>query len=129
MPNLLDMMTDDDRKLVKKWAAERKNPRYKPDIPMPFFLCAQLGYYYGWQAVVDYRRGYHVGYDSKGNIKRYSFGLEEASALIKAAEKVHYLLKMDEGRIHAATNVSSGDKKYAKANAEYVNQIAKNLNE
>lgn len=127
MPNLLDLMTEEDRQLVKKWAVERKTPKHKQDIPMPLFLAAQLGYYYGWDAVVDYRRGYHIGIEA-GIPKRYAFTFEDAVALVKAAEKLHYLLKLDEGRIHAATQVSSGDKKYAKANAEYVNQIVKSVN-
>lgn len=127
MPNLLDLMTDEDKAWVKQRTVERSQPKYKQDIPMPLFLCAQLGYYYGWEAVVDFRLGYHVGYDAKGQIKRYAFGLEDAVGLIEAARKVHYRLKMDEGRIHAANNLSTNDKKFAKANAEYVNQIAKKV--
>lgn len=137
MPNLLDLMTEEDRVLVKKWAIERKNPKYKQDIPMPLYICAQLGYYYGWDAVMDYRRGYSIGYepikDKEGNstnqlqMVRYAFELEDAVGLIKAAEKVHYRLALDNGRIDAATSVSSNDKKYARANAEYVNRIAKNV--
>lgn len=127
MPNLLDLMTPEDRETVKKWAEEKKNPRYKTDIPTPLFICAQLGYYYGWGAVVDYKRGYHVGYNEKGEIKRYAFGLEEAVGLIKAAEKVNYRIKLDEGKINAAAHVSSYDKNYAKHNADYVNDIAKKV--
>lgn len=134
MPSLLDLMTEDDKAWVSKLTAERLNPRYKQDVPMPFYVAAQLGYYYGWQAVMDFRRGYSVGYEPEvnerliptGRLKKVllSFTLEDASALIKAAEKVHYSIKLDEGRINAATNVSSQDRKYAKKNAEYVNEIA-----
>lgn len=137
MPNLLDLMTVEDRATVRRWAEERKTPKYKQDIPVPLYVCAQLGYYYGWAAVMDYRRGYSIGYEPEldehknptGNLKmvRYAFELEDAVGLIKAAEKVHYKLALDNGRIDAATNVSSNDKKYAKANAEYVNRIAKNV--
>lgn len=127
MPNLLDLMTDEDKAWVKQRTIERTTPKYKQDIPMPLFLCAQLGYYYGWDAVVDFRRGYHTGYDAKGQITRYAFSLEDAVSLVEAARKVHYTIKLDEGRIHAATNVSSHDKKYAKSNADYVNNIAKRL--
>lgn len=138
MPNLIDLMTEDDKAWVKNLAAQRRTPRYKQDIPMPFFVAAQLGYYYGWQAVMDYRRGYSIGYEPEldehkkptGKLKkvRLAFTLEEASGLIKAAEKVHYILKLDEGRIDAATNVSSQDRKYAKNNADYVNKIAQRYN-
>lgn len=127
MRNLLDLMTPEDRETVKKWAEEKKNPKHKTDIPAPLFICAQLGYYYGWGAVVDFKRGYHIGYDEKGNIKRYAFGLEEAVGLIKAAEKVNYRIKLDEGKINAAANVSSHDKKYASRNKDYVNELAKTV--
>lgn len=125
MPNLRDLMTPEDQELVKKWADERRNPKYKPDIPMPLYVCAQLGYYYGWQAVVDYRRGYQIGYKPNGEIELLEFKLEDAVALIKAAEKVHYRQMMDNGRVDAATNLSSHDKKYARNNRDYVNKLAK----
>lgn len=127
MPNLLTLFSEDDRQWAKQRAHEQAHPKYKTDIPPSFYMAAQLGYYYGWDAVVDVRRGYHVGYNAKGEIERYSFSREEAVGLIRAAEKVHYRLALDDGRINAATNVSSSDKKYAKANAEYVNQIANRL--
>lgn len=135
MPNLLDLMTEEDRQTVKQWTAERKSPKYKQDIPVPLYICAQLGYYYGWNAVLDYRRGYSIGYEpeldekehptGKLQMVRYAFELEDAVGLIKAAEKLHYRLALDNGRINAASNVSSQDKKYAKSNKDYVNTIAK----
>lgn len=127
MPNLLDLMTDEDKEWVKQRTIERSQPKHKQDIPMPLFLCAQLGYYYGWGAVVDFRRGYHVGYNENGSVKLYEFGLEDAIGLIEAARKVHYRLKLDEGRIHAANSLSTNDKKFAKSNADYVNQIVRSV--
>ena len=123
MPNLLDLMTPEDRKTVEGWAVDRLNPQHKQDIPPYFYLCAQLGYYYGWQAVVDFKRNYHSGIDSKGNLTRLAFVLEEAVALVKAAEKLHYRLNIDSGKINAATTLSTNDKSYAKHNAEYVNKL------
>lgn len=91
--NLLDMMTDGDRKIVRDWTHERLNPKYPQDIPIPYYTMAELGYYFGWQAVIDLKRGYHAGINKKGEPDRVRFTLEEASALIKAAQKVHYSLK------------------------------------
>lgn len=88
--NLLDMMTEADRALVASWAEDRKHPRYKQDIPVPYYVCAQLGHYYGWQAVVDLRRGHHIGITSKGERIRIPFSFEDAVALIEAAQKVEY---------------------------------------
>lgn len=134
MPSLLEIMTKEDQATVKRWAEERKHPKYKQDIPIPLFICAQLGYYYGWAAVMDYRRGYSIGYEPElddnnlptGHLKkvRLAFELEDAVGLIKAAEKLHYRLKLDEGRISAASIVSSQDRNYAKNNAAYVNQLS-----
>lgn len=128
MPNLLDLMTEEDKATVKRWAEERKNPKYKTDIPHPYYTFAQLGYYYGWEAVVDARRGYHVGVDKDGKLVRLAFEYEDMVALIKAAEKVHYRLKLDEGHINAAKHFSTYDKEYSKKQAEYVNKIADSVN-
>jgi len=128
MPNLYDLMTPQDRETMKRWADERRNPKHPQEIPTPLYICAQLGYYYGWEAVVDYRRGYHIGVDKDGKLKRYSFQLEEAIGLIKAAEKVHYRLSLDNGRIVAANQVSSRDTGFAKRNAAYVSQIEERAN-
>lgn len=135
MPNLRDLMTPEERETMKRWAEERRNPKHKQDIPMPFYIAAQLGYYYGWQAVIDYRRGYSIGYEPELNkvgeptgkviIVREAFELEDAVALIEAARKVDYRMKIDGSRIQSATDVSSHDRKYAKKNAEYVNDIVR----
>lgn len=91
--NLLDMMSENDRELVKIWAKERLSPKYPQDIPIPYYTLAELGHYYGWQAVVDLKRGYHAGINQKGEPERIRFTFEEATALIKAAKKVEYKLK------------------------------------
>lgn len=122
---LTDKLTPEDRALVKSWGEERRNSKYKRDIPPELYLIAQLGYYYGWQAVVDYRRNYHEGIDDNGKPCRLGFSYDDAVALVKAAEKVHYKIMLDSGRIDAANNVSSSDKKFSKHNADYVNRIAK----
>lgn len=127
MPYLTDKLTPEDRKLVEDWAKERLDSRYKRDIPPELYLMAQLGYYYGWQAVVDYRRNYHEGIDDEGKACRLGFSYEDAVALVKAAEKVHYRQMMDNGRIEAANNVSSQDKRFSKNNANYVNKLAKEI--
>lgn len=127
MPNLMDLMTDEDRQTVKRWAEERKHPKYKTDIPHAYYTFAQLGYYYGWEAVVDARRGYHIGVDDEGKITRLAFEYEDAVALIKAAEKVHYRLKLDEGDINAVKHFSSYDKQYNRKKCEYVNKLAEKV--
>lgn len=93
MISLLDMMTNEDRTTVQQWAEMRKSPKYKQDIPIPYYTMAELGYYFGWQAVVDLKRGYHEGINTKGEPEQIQFTFEEACGLIKAADKVKYKLK------------------------------------
>lgn len=104
--NLLDMMTDEDCKIVRDWARERLNPKYPQDIPIPYYTMAELGYYFGWQAVIDLKRGYHTGINKGGEPERVRFTIEEASALIKAAQKVRYSLKT--GSHIAAKHANNG---------------------
>lgn len=124
MASLLDIMTPEDQAKMKQWAEDRLRPKYHQDIPTGLFLCAQLGYYYGWQAVVDFRRGYHIGMKNNGTFTKLSFSYEEANGLVEAAKKVHYRLKLDEGAIVAANNASCADSKNANKKIEAVNKIA-----
>lgn len=137
MPNLLDLMTEEDRQAVKGWTKTRQNPAHKQDIPTPLFIAAQLGYYYGWGAVQDFRRGYSLGYeyakDKDGNLTgelkltRYKFDLEEAVGLIEAARKLHYNLKLTEGKVFAANNASCMDPKNANRVIKDVAEFAENI--
>lgn len=88
--SLLSLMTDEDRAVVKRWTDERLHPKYPQDIPIPYYIMAELGHYFGWQAVVDLKRGYHGGINQKGEPERIRFTLEQANALIKAAQKIKY---------------------------------------
>lgn len=127
MANLLDIMRPEDRQKVAKWARERRERAKRANIPSGLQLCAKLGYFYGWEAVVDFRRGYHLGLDGHGHWKRLRFSLEDAHALVNAAERLHYQLKLNEGRIHAANSVSAADKNWAKQNAEWVNRLREEI--
>lgn len=125
MADLFSLLTPEEQERTKKWAKARESSEYERAIPPKLYLAAQLGYYYGWQAVVDFRRGYHEGIDAKGNKTRISFTYEEAVAFVEAASKVHYRQLLDNGKINAATSVSSHDPTYAGKNAAYVNKVAR----
>lgn len=88
--SLLDLMSDEERITVRKWAKERLAPKYPHDIPVPFYTMAELNHYYGWEAVRELKRGYHIGIDENGKRERVEFTFEEASALIEAARKIEY---------------------------------------
>ena len=106
MADLFLLLSPEDKGKMEQWSAKQKENKYKQDIPQRLYIAAQLGYYYGWPAVVDFRRGYH-----------------EAIAFIKAAEKVHYRQMVDQSRTIAATQVSSNDQTYADRNADYINEV------
>lgn len=125
MADLFSLLSPEDQQKTREWATKRRQSKYTRDIPPELYLAAQLGYYYGWQAVVDFRRGYHVGIDAQGNKVKLAFTFAEASAFVEAAQKVHYRQMMDASKSSAAATVSSYDKDYATNNAEYVNEMAK----
>lgn len=135
MANLYDLMTDEDKAIVKNWAIERQTRKYKTDVPMPFFVAAQLGFYYGWEAVLAFRRGFTVRLDSfkdkDGSIHlrtvKESFTLEEATALIKAAEKVDYLKKTENSKILMAHEASNTDKQWSRANTRDVQAMSQKI--
>lgn len=123
MADLFSLLSPEDQQKTREWAAKRRQTKYNRDIPPELYLAAQLGYYYGWQAVVDFRRGYHIGIDVSGKKTKLSFTFAEASAFVEAAQKVHYRQMMDASKSNAAATVSSYDKEYAANNAAYVNEL------
>jgi len=129
MRRLTDMMTPEDRALVKKWTDEQQNSPYKRDIPLSVYIAAQLGTYFGWQAVESFIRGYFTGIDHAGRPERISFTSEDAVALIKGAKKVRYRQILDEGRIDAAMTNSVTNKSFCNQNAKIVNKIIKETNQ
>lgn len=83
--NLLDIMTPEDRKIAEKSYADRMSgsQQYKRDSVSPIaFMLAELGCYYGWQAIVDAKRGF-----TEGNIP---LTMEEINELTRAARKIKY---------------------------------------
>lgn len=127
MADLFDLLSPEDQAKTKAWAAKRRESKYKRDIPSELYVAAQLGYYYGWDALVDFRRGYHIGVNQNGKLVRLGFSFEEAVAFVEAAEKVHYRQMLDGSKANAATINSSNNKNYADRNADYINNIAEKV--
>ena len=128
MAGLLEQLSEEDREKVQSWTSKVKNPKHEQDIPTELFICSKLGYYYGWQAVETFMRGYIIAHDD--NMKPYKapFTLDDAIALIKGAEKVAYVNMLNNGDIQASANVSSRNSEWAKANIEYTNRLRKEYN-
>lgn len=101
--SILDLMTPDERDRALKKAEKRlsKGESKSVAISPELYIIGEIGFYYGWDAVLAIRRGYTVGYarDERGNFIRKDgklveepeiFTLEEATTLVEAARKVGY---------------------------------------
>lgn len=62
---------------------DRGNLAISPEI----YLVAEMGYYFGWEAVMTVRRGYTIDPETGNKIM---FTLEEAQVLLEGARKVWY---------------------------------------
>ena len=91
--NLLDIMTPDEREKMKSAFRKRMagDGTYKKEkIPPRIYLLAEAGVYFGWQAIVDARRGYTEATDDKGNIVKIPLTMEEFNGLVMAAKKQRF---------------------------------------
>lgn len=80
-----------DKEKVDKWVETRENPQYDRDIPQDFFLAAELGFFYGWEAVRDFNRGFIEKNGPNGEKEYLGFTYEDAVAYVEAAKKVRYI--------------------------------------
>lgn len=107
--SLLDLMPEEARKRAVE-RAERRLERRKAqkglDVSPEFYMAAELGYYFGWESVMAFRRGYTVE-PSSGN--KELFGMAEAQLLLEGARKVWYrkLIEQTEAGVISNTFNSS----------------------
>lgn len=98
--NLLDMMKPEEVRMMKDAYEKRMrgDSRYKsaPVSPVVYML-AELGFYFGWQAIVDAKRGF-----TEGNIP---LTLDEISELTRAGRKIAYSQIVNNAR---GTQVATG---------------------
>lgn len=82
---LLDYMTPEERELMKQAYNDRMNggsDYHRGPVSPVVYMLAELGYYYGWQAIVDAKRGY-----TEGGIP---LTMDEISELTRAGRKISY---------------------------------------
>lgn len=91
--NLLDQMTSEERDKMKEAFRKRMagDGTYKREkIPPQVYLLAEAGVYFGWQAIVDARRGYTEATDDNGNPIKIPLTMEEFNGLVMAGKKFRY---------------------------------------
>lgn len=97
--NLLDLMTEDERKAVRARAQKRRERGIiDVEISPEIYMTAEFGYYFGWQAIQAVRNN--------------EIGLAEMYALNEAARKVWYNKLIENSRATmVATSSAMASKK------------------
>ena len=118
--NLLEQMSPEERDKMKDAFKKRMagDGTYKREkIPPQIYLLAEAGVYFGWQAIVDARRGYTEATDDNGNIVKIPLTMEEFNGLVMAGKKFRYSDYINQAR-GTQTAVGSVLSKNAKTSFE-----------
>jgi len=109
--SLLDLMPEADRnKALERGRRriERQRTKKGLDVSPEVYLAAELGYYFGWEALMALRRGFTI---TPGTNEKEVFTLEEALILLEGAKKVWYSKLIEQthaGVISSSFKSSSG---------------------
>lgn len=112
--SFLDKMPEEQRKLALERAERRmasQQAKKGLDVPPMFYMAAELGYYYGWDALMAFRRGYtqtQMG-------EKEMFTMQEATLLIEAAQKVWYKKLSEQAHAGVIGNTFTVKGTYAEA--------------
>lgn len=126
MASFYEQLNSEDKAVVDSWAEKARSSQYKRDIPPELFLAAKLGYYYGWEALVAFKRGYIIGVDN-GKLVQIPYTFEDAVADVRAGEKVRYRVQMEGADLSACANISTQNKEYAQSTVTWANKIRKEI--
>ena len=108
--NLLDLMSPEDKAQALASYEKRMsgNTEYRKNLKIPplVYLMAELGYYFGWGAIRDFKRGYVEDFDeSTGERRKIPLTMEETNLLTEGARKIWHSHVIDDAR---ATHIASG---------------------
>lgn len=130
MPNLLDLMSEEDRVVALKNYQERMSgsTRYRSNASMSpkIYLISELGYHYGWGAIEAVKRGYVAATDDKSNTKKIPLTMEEVAVLVEGARKVWYGKVVDSARGSLAASASVMSKNPSSTFKKHMDIYAKN---
>lgn len=101
--NLLDLMTDEEKAVIKRTYEERMggSMAYRKGLKVPpeVYLLSELGYFFGWAAIQDAKRGYVEDFDEEtGRRRKIPLTMEEINILVEGARKVWYGKAVDTSR-------------------------------
>jgi hypothetical protein len=120
--NLLDLISDDDKSKIELFQkGDNKNEHITPEV----MIIAEFGYYYGWQSIIDIKRGYIEKFKDNGDIDRVPFLLEEVYALLEAARKVWAKQVLDIGTANLSANAAVYAKSPGKSFEKSMKQFIK----
>ena len=108
--SLLELMPEADRKKAierGRKRLERQKSKKGLDVSPEIYLVAEFGYYFGWEGVMAIKRGYIEKHDSKGEIVKDPFTLDEALVLLEGARKVWYTKLTEQGHSQLIANTSA----------------------
>lgn len=96
--SLLDLMPKEEAEKAKERARRRiaRQQAKRPDVTPEIYLVSELGYYFGWDAVLAARRGYTV--DPITGEKEI-LTLEEIQVLLEGARKVWYSKLVEQSQV------------------------------
>jgi hypothetical protein len=121
--SLLDLMPEEDAKNVidrAKRRIERNKAKKGLNVSPEIFLVAEMGYYFGWEAVMAIRRGYTV---VPGTNNKEVFTLEEATVLLEGAKKVWYSKLIEQAHVGVVSNsFNSSSKSFDNAITPFVDK-------
>lgn len=101
---------------------DRQRTRKSLDVTPELYLVAELGYYFGWEAVLAVRRGFTV---VPGTNEKEVFTLEEAQVLLEGARKVWYSKLIEQSQAAIVGNsFQSSSKSFDGATQQFANRAA-----
>lgn len=122
--SLLDLMTPEDKAAAKRNYKRRmsgETPDHRQKSAPSVKLVAEAGIMFGWQAVVDIKRGYTDG--------GVPLTLEEVAALVDAGRKVEYSREINAARGHQIAITSAFQKTGAKSKQAFEKGFERELKE
>lgn len=99
MPNLLDLMSEKEKKIALDSYEKRKSGiKDTGRVSQEMYLLAKLLRFGGWGAIEAVKRGYVGAHTDKGEFIKIPLSMAEIHELIRACDKVEFSKSIDMAR-------------------------------